>query len=505
MEYPANACVTRPQTGEEYLESLRDGREVWFAGKRVDDVTTHPAFRNSAANYARLYDSLHDPAMRDKITVPTDTGSGGYTHAFFRVARNSEDLVKARDACVEWARMTYGWMGRSPDYKACMVYTLGANDEFYADNLEKARAWYKKAQEDVLFFNHAIVNPPIDRAGGPDSAKDVMVHVTKETDAGIYVTGAKVVATASALTQYNFIGQYGAIPSNDPDMALLFISRTGGEGVKLISRQSYEYQARQAGHPFDYPLSSRFDENDAILIFDNAFIPWENVLLYKDIKRSHMFFPGSGMATTFALQALARMAVKLDFLAGLLIKCTEMTGSTEFRGVQVNIGEVIGLRHLIWALSDAMVHNPVPWHNGTVLPNPHAASAARAFASHIYVRVKDIIQQVVASGLIYLPASVNDLRHPEVGPLLAKYCRGSNGIDYVERIKTLKLMWDAIGTEFGGRHELYELNYAGNTENTKLEQFFAARGSGLEAKLKGFVEQCMSEYDENGWRIGRLS
>lgn len=505
MSVMENVICTRPQTGPEYLSSLRDGREVWFNGERVADVTSHPAFRNAAHGYARLYDMLHDEAHQAKICVPTDTGSGGLTHAFFRTARSAEDLIKARDACVEWARMSYGWMGRSPDYKACLIYTLGVNKDFYGDFFPNAQAWYKRAQEEVLFFNHALVNPPIDRAGGPDSAKDVMVKVVKENDAGIFVTGAKVVATASALTQYNFIGQFGTVPSNDPDMALAFISETGGQGVKLISRQSYEYQVRQASSPFDYPLSSRFDENDAILVFENAFIPWENVLLFRDVKRAQMFFPWSGMAHTFALQALARLAVKLDFLTGLLIKCTEMTGSYEFRGVQVHLGEVMGWRHLLWTISEAMVRNPVPWHDGSVLPNPQAGAVARQFAPMVYGRVMEIIQQVVASGLIYLPASVRDLHHPEVGPMLAKYCRGSNGIDYVERIKTMKLMWDAVGSEFGGRHQLYEMNYAGNTENTKLEQLFAAKATGLDTQLKAFAERCMSDYDENGWTVPGLA
>src|SRR5213075_1268902 len=108
----------RPFTGEEYLESLRDGREIWIYGERVKDVTTHPAFRNTARMLARLYDALHDPKRKDILTSPTDTGSGGFTHKFFRATKSAEELVAARDAIAEWARCTYGWIGRSADYKA---------------------------------------------------------------------------------------------------------------------------------------------------------------------------------------------------------------------------------------------------------------------------------------------------------------------------------------------------------------------------------------------------
>jgi 4-hydroxyphenylacetate 3-monooxygenase len=130
----------RPFTGPEYLESLRDGREVWIYGERVDDVTTHPAFRNAARSIARLYDALHDPAQKDVLTCPTDTGSGGFTHRFFRVARSREDLIGQREAIAHWARMTYGWMGRTPDYKASLMNTLGANSAIYGRFAENAKA-----------------------------------------------------------------------------------------------------------------------------------------------------------------------------------------------------------------------------------------------------------------------------------------------------------------------------------------------------------------------------
>src|SRR5512146_1850540 len=119
------AQAMRPMTGQEYLESLRDGREIWIYGERVKDVTTHPAFRNTARMIARLYDALHDQATNNILTAETDTGNGGYTHKFYKASRNAEELVGARDAIAEWARITFGWMGRSPDYKAAFLATLG--------------------------------------------------------------------------------------------------------------------------------------------------------------------------------------------------------------------------------------------------------------------------------------------------------------------------------------------------------------------------------------------
>ena len=172
---------TRPLTGAEYLESIRDGREIWIYGERVKDVTTHPAFRNTARMIARFYDALHDPARKAVLTTETDTGSGGFTHRFYKASRNVEELVAARDAIAEWARISYGWIGRSPDYKAAFLATLGANPGAYAPYEENAKRWYKKAQEEVTFVNHAIVNPPVDRDKPLDEVKDVYMHVVKET------------------------------------------------------------------------------------------------------------------------------------------------------------------------------------------------------------------------------------------------------------------------------------------------------------------------------------
>jgi 4-hydroxyphenylacetate 3-monooxygenase len=490
----------RPFTGAEFLESLRDGRDVYIYGERVKDVTTHPAFRNSAASVALLYDALHAKETKDVLTAPTDTGSDGYTHKFFKVARSAADVVAQRDAIAAWARVTYGWLGRSPDYKAAFLNTLGANAEFYGPFADNARAWYKRGQESVLFLNHALINPPIDRDKAVEQVKDVYITIQKETDAGIYVSGAKVVATNSALTQYNFLGQNMGQEITDPSMVVMFIAPMNTAGIKLICRPSYEMAAAATGSPWDYPLTSRYDENDAIFIFDNAFIPWENVIIHRDMERLRDFYPKSGFYQGFTMQGCTRLAVKLDFIAGLLHKAARATGVEAFRGVQAQIGEVIGWRNLFWSLTDAMAFNPEPWVDGAVLPNSRGSASYRLFMTEAYPQIRNIVEKVVASGLIYLPSNACDFKNPEVDKYLAKYVRGSNGIDYKDRIKIMKLLWDAIGSEFGARHELYEMNYSGSHELIRVFQLQQAHGNGTLKQMNALVEQCMADYDENGWR-----
>jgi 4-hydroxyphenylacetate 3-monooxygenase len=279
----------------------------------------------------------------------------------------------------------------------------------------------------------------------------------------------------------------------------MFITPMNVPGVKLLCRTSYEMAATVMGTPFDYPLSSRFDENDAIFVFDNAFIPWENVLVHRDFEKIKFFYTRSGFLNGYQFQGCTRLAVKLDFLVGVIAKALHATGADEFRGNQAMLGEIIAWRNLFWAISDAMALNPVPWVGDSVLPNAQSGASYRVFAGDAYGRVKEIVDKIMASALIYLPSSARDFKNPAVDKYLARYVRGSHGIDYKERIKVMKLLWDAVGTEFGGRHELYEMNYAGNHEDIRIQALWNARGSGALDRMMALAEDCMADYDEDGW------
>jgi 4-hydroxyphenylacetate 3-monooxygenase len=170
-------------------------------------------------------------------------------------------------------------------------------------------------------------------------------------------------------------------------------------GVKLICRPSYAMTAEVMGSPFDYPLSSRMDENDAILVLDHVLVPWENVLVYDDVDKAMAFFTASGFHPRAMLHGCTRLAVKLDFIAGRMLKAVDAVGSAQTRNVQASIGEVLAWRNTFWGLSDAMARTPVPWAGATVLPNPESAQAYRVVSTIAYPRVKEIIESILASGL----------------------------------------------------------------------------------------------------------
>lgn len=485
-------------TGKEYLESLRDGREVYLNGEKIKDVTEHPAYRNAARSYARMYDALHDKELSKILTAENEYGDK--THKFFKTPKSSQDLLEARDAIAEWSRLNYGFMGRTPDYKAAFIGHLNAYASYYEGFEDNARAWYKKGTKEVPFVNHTIINPQVDRSKPLHENKDVFVRAIDERDDGIIVSGAKMVGTAAALTNYNFVANYGPtdLGGGDQSHALIFFVPMNAPGVKMISRQSYEKNASTNGSPFDYPLSSRFDENDAVIVLDNVFIPWEDVLAYKNVEVSNGFVPATGFLNRFTFHGCARLAVKLDFMCGLFLKATEGAGTNQFRGVQANIGEVLALRNMFWGLSTAMATESETGRNGVAVPNGYYCNAYRVLAPMTWVRVKNIFEQVIAGGLIQLPSSAKDFLNPELRPYLDKYYRGT-GIDAEERVKLMKMIWDAIGSEFGGRHELYEVNYAGNHENIRLETLLHAQSTGAADDYKAFVDSALSDYDLNGW------
>jgi 4-hydroxyphenylacetate 3-monooxygenase len=223
------------------------------------------------------------------------------------------------------------------------------------------------------------------------------------------------------------------------------------------------------------------------------------VFVYGDLEKASTFLPRSGFLPRFTFHGCTRLAVKLDFLAGLLLKALDIAGSKDFRGVQARLGEVLAWRNMMWALTDSMAHNPDPSVGGTVLPNANAGLAYRWFMTVGYPRVREIIEQDLGSGLIYLNSHAADFRNPDIRPYLDKYLRGSNGYDAVARVKVMKLLWDAIGSEFGSRHELYERNYGGNHEAIRTDILAAQEARGLTNAYRRLAEQCLAEYDLDGW------
>ncbi|MDH3453100.1 MAG: Pyoverdin chromophore biosynthetic protein pvcC, partial [Gammaproteobacteria bacterium] len=286
----------------------------------------------------------------------------------------------------------------------------------------------------------------------------------------------------------------------DEDMALVFITDMNTPGVKLISRSSYELDAHS---PFDAPLASRFDENDAVVVFENALVPWENVLVYRDVERCKGFYAESGFFNRFNLQSCVRLCIKLEFCIGLMLKGVAATGTAGFRGVQSQIGELIAMRDTLWSFSTAMVAEPEAGIGDSVVPRLQAAAAARLYGTNTWHRVREIFECTLAGAPIYSISGVEDLRQPELSDTLERYYRGT-GLAAQERIKLFKLIWDALYSEFAGRHALYERNYAGNQDQQRLDVLNWSQLRGDADAYRALVDECLADYDVDGWRAKHL-
>lgn len=267
------------RSGQEYKDSLRDGREIWIDGERVKDITRHPAFRNTVDSIAGLYDLSHDSAHSAVLTE-------GGVHRAFLIPRSYEDLVARRKAHKVWAEASFGYLGRTPDYMAAGIAGFAAAPGLFTtdtfDGAPNVAAYHRRMSEGDLYPTFTITNPQIDRtkSAAEQERDDLVVRVVAERDGGIVVRGAKMIGTAAVFGNEVLVGTIEPLAPQDVEHALCFSIPVDTPGLKFISRTSYEAQARSV---FDNPLSSRFDENDALLVCEDVFVPWENVLAYRNV------------------------------------------------------------------------------------------------------------------------------------------------------------------------------------------------------------------------------
>ncbi|MEM7797903.1 MAG: 4-hydroxyphenylacetate 3-hydroxylase C-terminal domain-containing protein, partial [Chloroflexota bacterium] len=354
-----------------------------------------------------------------------------------------------------------------------------------------------------LHINHVLIDPPMNRAKGRAEVKDVYVSLDRTDDAGIYVSGAKMVATGSAPTHATFVAVNSGTAARmevgrDEDMALVFLADMNAPGLKLISRPSYELKAHS---PFDAPLASRFDENDAVVVFEDCFVPWENVLIYRDVEKTKGFYASSGFFNRFNLQSAVRLGIKLEFCIGLMTKGTEASGTSGFRGVQAAIGELVAMRETIRAFTTALIHDPEPGVGDSVVPRLQTAAACRVYTTNIWTQVRETFETVLAGAPSFAISSVNDMHAPGLEHIIDTYYQGTN-LEGRKRVKLFNLVWDALYSEFAGRHGLYERNYAGNKDQQRLDTLRWSTIRGDIASYQGLIERCMADYNENGWING---
>jgi len=451
------------RSGSDYLKSLNDGRQVFVDGERVADVTAHAAFREAARSIARLYDIAAAPESRELMTFPSPRTGAPVLRAY-QIPKTHADLRARRLFSETWAEATFGLMGRTPDHVAGFFCgyaaapgVFAAGGQRFADNVV---AFYERMRDEHLYVAYAIVPPQIDRSKPAHQQGDPTLHagVVKERDDGIVIAGAQQVATGGAIADWIQLSCIHPLQPGDENYANCLVVPVNAPGLKLFPRRPY---ALRADNSFDYPLSSRFDESDNYVVFDNVFVPWEHVFIYRNLQltRDQWFKTPSHVYGNH--QAQVRYVTKLRFMMGLAQRMIEMIGTAASPPVQIAMGELAALASIYEGMLLAHEVN-APIKGGVLWPSVITLYSAMAMQSEFNGRMLEMIRELVSSSVISLPSSVADFDNPEIAPFVERYMR-SGSMDARSRTALVRLLWDFLGTEFGSRHQQYEKFYGGSS------------------------------------------
>ena len=477
------------RTGAEYLEGLRDGREVWLDGERVKDVTRDPRLAPAARSIAALYDLQHRSELRHRLTYASPT-TGARVGLSFLQTRTTADLVRRREMFKTWADTSGGMLGRTPDYLNAMIMGCAAAHDFFARNDpafgENIVRYYEMCRERDLCLTHSVNPPQTNRAKGPGEQADpaVALHIVKETDAGIVVSGARQLATLGPFGDEIMIfpSPSKAFKPGFSPYAVALCIPVATPGMKFLCRRSFE----AGGSTFDYPLTSRFDEQDALVLCHNVLVPWERVFLKGDMELCNNLWRETQTFTHVIHQFMAKNLAKAEFVLGVASLVAETIGVEAFLHVQDMLGEMVNSVETIRAYLRAAEVDAVPAEGGTVAPNPDIMWTARDYFPRVYPRLVEILQIVGSSGLISTVPEVT--ASGELAADVEKYLQ-SGTLGGRERVRLFRLAWDITCSSFGGRQVLYERYFAGDFFRNRAARYTMYDTQEVRARVRAFLDR----------------
>ena len=453
------------RTGAEYIAGLRDrAAEIYIGGERVADVTRHPAFSGGLQTVAGLLDMQHDPATRDQMTY-TSPSTGDPVGLSFIMPRNAEDLSRRRKMMRNWAKFSCGMMGRTPDFLNVAVMSMAAAADYSGQNRPDFKQnildYYEYIRENDIVMTHTLVNLQRSRSVGAtpfDDRTEVALSVVKETDAGIVVRGARVLATLGPLSDE--IAVYPArtrrVPAGEEGKyAFGFAIPCNTEGLKFQCRDTVDLGRSH----FDHPAGSRFEEMDAIVFFDDVLVPWERVFLYNDVALCNQWGERTNRNAHTGHQVVTKNVVKCEFMLGLATLIVDTLGSGDLPPTQHLIAEIIENLEITKALLAASEAQASIDEWGIFCPDYRPLLVARKKMIDMYPRMTEILHLLGSSNLMALPAEA-DLS----GPLAEDIHRymDTDTATAEERIRLFRLAWDVSCSAFGSRQTLYERYFGGD-------------------------------------------
>jgi 4-hydroxyphenylacetate 3-monooxygenase len=451
------------RTGAEYIEGLRSTpREVWIGAECVSDPTQYPGFQGGIRSLAQLYDMQHEPELRDEMTYPSPS-SGEPVGMSFLQPRTKEDLERRRVMMERWARHSGGMLGRTPDYLNSSFMAMAAASAFFDQNDsrhgENMRRYYEHIREHDLVLTHTLINPQANRSAGPSDqpAPYLAAGIGQESNEGLVIRGARMLATLGPIADEIAVFPSTVLKGSTEDdrYAFAFSIPCTQPGLRFICRESFDL----GRSTMDHPLGSRFEEMDALVVFDDVVVPWDRVFLRRDMDLCNDAYAKTNAVVHMAHQVVVKNIAKAGFLVGVASLMAETVAITQFQHVQEKIAEMITYLETMKACLRASEADAELDEWGMMTPAWWPLNTARNTFPRMYPRMVEIIQLLGASGLMAMPSG--ELLGAEVRGDLEKYLQAANA-NAEDRMRLYKLAWDISCSAFAGRQVLYERFFFGD-------------------------------------------
>ncbi len=452
------------RTGQQYVEAINEKAiTVEIHGERTTGkVGEIPAFRNVIRSYAALYDMQHDPELRDVMTYESPT-TGDRVGTSFLQPQTTDDLVRRRRMMSVWAEWSNGMLGRTGDYlNAAIMAMAGAADWFaevdpkFGENI---RAYYEHVREHDLLLTHTLIMPQANRSKTVSQQADpfLAARIVDERDDGVVLRGARMLATIGPIADELVVFPSTVVRGGADDAPYMYALAVPCDtpGLRFLCRESFDYGRSH----FDHPLGSRFEEIDAVVVFDDVVVPYERCFVLRDPERCNGIYTETSAAAHMTHQVVTRTTAKTEYMLGLVSLLSESIGIDGFQHVQEKIAEVIIALEIVKALLRAAEADGEPNRFGVCTPAWPPLNACRNWYPKMSQRFPEILRTLGASGLMALPTEA-DVTGP--GREDVEHFLQGAAIDGPERVQLFRLAWDTCLSAFAGRQTLYEYFFFGD-------------------------------------------
>ena len=442
--------------GRRYTESLRDGREIWLHGKKVADVTQHPAFVNVVRTFADLYDLQHRAPTQDLMTYVDEDGVRGSVS--YLPPASPEELLRRRRNTEVWTEQSFGMLGRLPDFCGAMIVGLydarAELNALHAGFGDNAVRYLKFARQNDIALSHGLHDPHMDKTLRPKQDPDRCLRIIRERDDGVVVRGARFI-TLGPLTNEVMIAPTYMLADDEEEFAIWFACPVNLPGIRQICRDPFSNRPMTA----DHPLSPKYDEQDVLMIFDDVIIPWERIFLMRKPKEANALFRTRVMSWAGYASVLQLLA-RLELIIGTAHLVAETGGIANRPFVALEMGELVSYAGMFKALLRAAEVDCVRTPGGLYALGENAH--LRPLITMTSERIINIFEHIATSAPIFTPTA-EDFDVPQLRPLLDIYGRGK-GVDAEYRHRLCRLAWELTSDSFGGRQQLYERLHSGSPE-----------------------------------------